>query len=502
MLRNHIFDPCNRNCRDMKNHLASFLLTALSSALCGQGALAQEYCPRAGMMPPTVTTAPITDIGSFSATGGGNVTDDGGGTITMRGVVWGTAPAPTVDDGLTDDGTGMGSFTSTLTGLSPDITYYVRAFAANASGIGYGNEVSFSILPPAIPNDPTVPATNCGSATVSRNGTPPSGVIWYWQGTSCGTSTGLGSGASYTAGASGTYYIRAYESSTDLWSSGCGSVSVTVIDVPSQPGTISGSTTVCSGVQQTYSISAVSGATGYTWSYSGGGTPSGTGVSATLTPTSSGTLTVTADNACGSSTQRTLSITVSNATQHTCGTCNVHNPALTYGTMTDQEGNTYKTIIIGTQEWMAENLKTSTYRNGDAILTGLDNSQWQNTTEGAWAHYNNNISFECPYGKLYNWYAVDDPRNLCPVGWHVPTDAEWTVLTDFLGGTSVAGGKMKTTGTTGAGTGLWNGSNTAATNESGFSGVPGGGRNDAGGFNNIGANGYWWSSSAASGSSA
>jgi uncharacterized protein (TIGR02145 family) len=187
--------------------------------------------------------------------------------------------------------------------------------------------------------------------------------------------------------------------------------------------------------------------------------------------------------------------TTTGTTLHTCGAANVHNPNLTYGSMTDQEGNVYKTIMIGTQEWMAENLNTSVYRNGDAIPTNLDDAIWQGTTSGAWAYYNNDASYACPYGKLYNWYACVDARQLCPVGWHVPTDAEWTVLTDFLGGEAVAGGKMKTTGTIEAATGLWYSPNTGATNSSGFSGAPGGVRFGNGDYGNIGGNGYWWSSS-------
>ena len=163
--------------------------------------------------------------------------------------------------------------------------------------------------------------------------------------------------------------------------------------------------------------------------------------------------------------------------------------------MTDQEGNVYKTIVIGTQEWMAENLNTSIYRNGDAIPTNLDNAAWQNTTSGAWAYYSNDASYACPYGKLYNWYTCVDARQLCPTGWHVPTDAEWTVLTNYLDGESVAGGKMKTTGTIEAATGLWYSPNADATNSSGFSGAPGGGRDGSGGYNSIGDDGVWWSSS-------
>ena len=189
---------------------------------------------------------------------------------------------------------------------------------------------------------------------------------------------------------------------------------------------------------------------------------------------------------------------VSGVSAHSCGTPNIHNPDLTYGTMTDQEGNVYKTIVIGTQEWMAENLNASIYRNGDAIPTGLSNAEWQNTINtqlGAWAYYNNDASYACPYGKLYNWYACVDARQLCPVGWHVPTDAEWTVLTNYLGGEAQAGGKMKTTGTIEAATGLWYSPNTGATNSSGFSGAPGSYLNYSGEYNPISYNVYWWSSS-------
>jgi uncharacterized protein (TIGR02145 family) len=178
-------------------------------------------------------------------------------------------------------------------------------------------------------------------------------------------------------------------------------------------------------------------------------------------------------------------------TLHTCGAPNVHNPDLTYGTMTDQEGNVYKTIVIGTQEWMAENLNTSIYRNGDAIATNLDIIAWEATSSGAWSYYNNDENNTCPYGKLYNWYTCVDARGLCPAGWHVPSDGEWTVLMGFLGGASEAGGKMKSTGTSQELTGLWSSPNFEATNSSGFSAIPGGNRSN--GYSDAGNIGYYWS---------
>jgi uncharacterized protein (TIGR02145 family) len=154
---------------------------------------------------------------------------------------------------------------------------------------------------------------------------------------------------------------------------------------------------------------------------------------------------------------------------------------------TDIDGNTYTSIIINGQEWMQQNLAVTKYRNGDPIPTGLSNTTWQNTTNGAYAIYNNDAANNTLYGKLYNWYAVNDSRGLCPTGWHVPSDAEWTTLETNLGGSSVAGGKMKAT------TG-WNSPNTGATNESGFTGFPGGYRDTNGSYLFIGFIGHWWSS--------
>jgi len=147
-------------------------------------------------------------------------------------------------------------------------------------------------------------------------------------------------------------------------------------------------------------------------------------------------------------------------------------------------------VQIGNQIWTQKNLDVTTYRNGDVIPQVQDASTWSNLTTGAWCYYQNNTANGTIYGKLYNWYAVNDPRGLAPNGYHIPSDAEWTILTDYLGGASIAGGKMKE-----AGTSHWLSPNAYATNLSGFRGLPGGFRNVNGNFNSIGANGYWWSSS-------
>jgi uncharacterized protein (TIGR02145 family) len=172
------------------------------------------------------------------------------------------------------------------------------------------------------------------------------------------------------------------------------------------------------------------------------------------------------------------------------------------GSVTDVDGNSYNTVTIGTQVWMKENLKASKYRNGDAIPTNLDNAAWINTTTGAFAIYNNDAANNTTYGKLYNWYAVADPRGLCPAGWHVPTDHDWQILTKYLDPaadttqccSNTAGGKMKSTGTLQAATGYWQDPNTDATNSSGFTGLPGGGRAFNGPYFAFSQYGYWWSS--------
>jgi len=144
---------------------------------------------------------------------------------------------------------------------------------------------------------------------------------------------------------------------------------------------------------------------------------------------------------------------------------------------------------------MAENLRTTKYQNGDAIPNVTDSISWKNLTTGAWCYYNNDASnVQRKYGKLYNWYAATDSRNIAPKGWHVPSDAEWSTLTTYLGGEEVAGGKLKETGTFNWGSFNWGSSNTGATNETGFSAIPGGLRNFVGTFIFLGYGGYWWSS--------
>jgi len=157
--------------------------------------------------------------------------------------------------------------------------------------------------------------------------------------------------------------------------------------------------------------------------------------------------------------------------------------------VTDIDGYIYEAVGIGDQIWMAENLKVTHYNNGDDILTGYTDGEWHQLQAGAYAVYDDDPSNSDTYGKLYNWHAVDDDRGVCPEGWHVPSYEEWTILTDYLGGTSVAGGKMKE-----AGFDHWNSPNTGATNESGFTGLAAGYRNGSSGhYSAMLIHGYFWS---------
>jgi uncharacterized protein (TIGR02145 family) len=396
----------------------------------------------------------------------------------------------------------------------------------------------------------SITALSCSTATNSGTLT---------QGTAA---SGVSSSVPYTGGNGGTHGGQTVNStgvtgltatlSAGTFASGAGSLTYTIIGTPANSGTASfalsiggqtctlsrtvnapvGSITALTCASATNSGTLTQGvaASGVSSSvpYTGGngGTHGGqtvnstgvTGLTATLTAgtfaNGSGSLTYTITGTPVSSGTASFALSIggqtctltrtvnangqTGITAHTCGATNVHNPAKTYGTMTDQQGNVYKTIVIGTQMWMAENLKTTIYRNGDAIANAdtIDDAQFANLTTGAWCFYNYS-QYDCPYGKLYNWYAVADPRNVCPTGWHVPTHAEWTTLTSFLGGEEVAGDKLKSTGTQ-----YWYLPNTDANNESGFSGLPGGNRPDVDLAGSPGADGRWWSSTESSATSA
>ena len=283
-------------------------------------------CIKNDLTVPIISTSSIVNIATNSATSGGNVTSDGGSAVTSRGVCWNTSPNPTIANSKTTDGSGTGSFTSSITGLTANTTYYVKAYATNSVGTAYGNELSFT--------------TN---------------------------------------------------------------------DIPSINGSV-----------------------------------------------------------------------------------------------TDIDGNVYNTVKIGNQIWMAENLKTQKYQNGDLIDNGSVLGDYSTETEPKyWFAYNDDLNNTAVYGRLYTWYVVTDPRKLCPIDWHVPSDSEWNLLEQNLGMTSIqvqliedisntVGGKIKEVGMS-----HWLSPNTGATDGVGFKALPAGYRRrfykD---FDNKGEYACFWSSSA------
>ena len=377
-------------------------------------------CVKDSPVAPTLTTTDASSIASNTATSGGNITNDGGSEITVRGVCWGTAANPTTADSKTTDGTTIGTFASNLTGLTANTLYHIRAYATNSVGTSYGNDITFTTLanPSVAPTVSTTAVTAIAQTTATSGGnvTSDGGATVTARGVCWGTATNPTIANSKTSDGTGI-------------------------------GTFSGSLT-----------GLIENTTYYVKAYATNSIATSYGNEITF------------------KTQSNVSPIA-------------FNPDLTYGTMTDNNGNVYKTITIGTQTWMAENLKTTKYRNGDPIAN-VTGSSWTSLVTGAYCWYNNDSTiYKSIYGALYNWYSVNDSRNIAPAGWHVATDSEWTTLTTFLGGESVAGVKLKETGIS-----HWLTPNTGSTNNSGFTALPGGNNDKSGSFNLVSYNGYWWSS--------
>jgi uncharacterized protein (TIGR02145 family) len=383
-------------------------------------ALCLTSCKRKPTL-PLVTTTNVTGITQTTATSGGNVTSDGNAEVTSRGVCWNNSENPTVSNSKTSDGTGAGSFTSSLTQLIPGNTYYVKAYATNSEGTAYGSQVSFSSNPILLATLTTTTATSI-------------------------TQTTAVSGGNITSDGGGAISARGV-----CWGKS------------QNPTTAEGKTTDASGTGTfTSNISGLTANTKYYYR-------------------------AYARNSAGDAYGDEKSFTTDQIKK-----------------VTDIDGNIYHYITIGNQIWMTENLKTTRYRNGDPIPTGLSDADWYGTTSGAYVIYNNDNINNDIFGKLYNWYAVADSRHLCPTDWHEPSDAEWTILETYLikngygfggGGNNIAKSMAATSG--------WNestlagsvGNNQASNNSSGFAALPGGFIHYKGLFDYIGYIGFWWSSS-------
>lgn len=359
---------------------------------------------------PTLTTIPATSITASSFSSGGNISNDGDAPITERGLCWSNNPNPTTANSKTMDGIGTGSFIRTVTGLSLGTTYYVRAYAINSRGTGYGNQITVSTLAATLPS---VSTTSISSLT----------------------------GTSVTSGG----------------------------NVSSDGGAIVSARGVVWSTNQNPNVSLI------TKTENGNGTGSFVSMISNLLPNTTYYLRAYATNSIGTAYGNQISFTT---------------PFFIVGSgVSDIDGNFYPTMILGSQEWMGANLRTTRFADGSNIPNIVDPIAWTQNASSAWCYLNNDASLNSTYGKLYTWYATVDNRNLCPVGWHVPSVSEWVILENFLGGNSIAGGRLKEVGTVN-----WLSPNTGATNESNLSFVPGSSRSTTGQSFGLGYAGVYWTS--------
>ena len=576
---------------------------------------------------PTLNTTAVSSVQNTTAISGGTISSDGGSAVTARGVCWSTVPGPTVAlASKTNNGSGTGSYTSNITGLSKNTTYYLRAYATNEVGTAYGNEISFTTLNlpvdidgnaydtvvigtqvwmsknlrvskyrngdpiPSNLSDATWSSTTSGAYAIYNNTSANDSIYgklynWYavadprglcpvgwhvpyeneWQileitlgmpsgelnntsfrgnlqniggqikavnplwlppnlgATNSSVFTGLPAGLRYN---NGTFSNNGYDG--NWWTSTSNSLTSSFSRTVwyGNPGLARYGPSKNFGysirciknvipIVSTSLITSISSNSlniGGNVFESGGDSINVRGVCWDTNPNPTTALTSKTTNGTGSGSFTSIATGLQPNTTYyvkayaTNGAGTGYGQQMTFTTLStgqfvDVDGNVYDTVAIGTQVWMSKNLRVSKYRNGDPITTNLTDASWQATNSGAYSIYNNITANDSIYGKLYNWYAVADPRGLCPTGWHVPSDAEWQTLESALGMPAAelnnlfgrgsaqnVGGQMKSVSP------LWLSPNGGATNSSGFSGLPGGNRNPNGPYLNIGLWGYWWSS--------
>jgi uncharacterized protein (TIGR02145 family) len=462
------------------------------------------------LLTPDIYTVKASDVSQTAATTGGYITSDGGSTITARGVCWSTNNSPTFNDNKTLDGEGSGNFTSKLSGLALNTTYYVCAYATNNAGTSYGKILSFktsSATPPVVStssaNEISQTYATCGGSVTGDGYAPPvteRGVCWISNATPkitdnkivCGSGTGSFSGKITGLNSNTHYYVRAYAINSVGISYGYSTEFTTPHEVwLPQPVILQVKGITLSSLIVEGKISDANYGTiterGFCWNTTGkptindNKTSDGNGLGRfshyinNLRENTTYYLCVYATNEAGTGYGDVYSFTTSSKSDIT---------------VSDIDGNKYHTVTLGNQVWMVENLKTTRYKNGDAIPNITDQTAWVNLGTGAYCDYANNPDNSQIYGRLYNWYAVNDSRKLAPEGWHIATYEEWSTLIDYLGGSEVAGGKLKESGLE-----HWLSPNTDASNETGFTALPGGERNYNFDFRNYKNYGYWWCAS-------
>jgi uncharacterized protein (TIGR02145 family) len=352
---------------------------------------------------PLVSTGSISYLSINAAGIKSEVISEGGSPVTARGVCWSTLPQPTINDSKTNKGTGPGSFTSDISGLEMNVLYYVRAYATNSDGTSYGGIVSFRTT--------HLPVLSTSEAAYATQSTMVSGGVILDDGGQLVIKRGV---------CWSTHSMPTVDDPKTIDGEGGGSFSSLITGM---------------SINTTYYLRAYA---------------------STLLGTGYG------NEIIGKTTD--------------------------YGIVADHDGNIYKTVTINDQTWMAENLKVIHYRNGDPIPNVPSYTLWPTLLTGAYCLYWDNESIASIYGKLYNYYAATDERNICPVGWHVPGHSDWSQLINFVGNEENAGGILKEKGLV-----HWSTPNLAATNSYYFNFLPAGYRDEGfiSGLNEV--TGYWTS---------
>jgi uncharacterized protein (TIGR02145 family) len=464
---------------------------------------------------PFQITANLAEVTQVTATIKVTVKSNNGEDVVSRGVCWNLQSIPTVDNYTTLDGFGTGDFTSKLTKLRSNSIYYFRGYVTTKSGTYYGNQFTFQTYPSQAAvlttnpvTDITLNSATSGGVVISDSHEPvlEKGICWsilsspssfnadfYGGKTTEGPGTGSFIGKMTGLKKKTTYYVCAYAVSAVGESYGAvySFKTATIVELP-QSNTLG-----ITGITLTSAI-------GFGLITSNGDgiiTEKGVCWSTGSTPTINDNKSVDEDTVNKNSISAYISGLEKN-TNYYLRTYVINSAGVGYGsimifktgkindeTVTDIDGNIYHSVTIGSQVWMIENLKTTRFRDGSNITNITDKDKWNTMTVGAYCDYDNNASNSNTYGRLYNWYAVTDSRKIAPQGWRIPTDADWQGLSQYLGGEDIAGGKLKEDGLT-----HWASPNSSATNETGFTGLPGGRRDTTYFFENINYNGYFWTS--------
>jgi uncharacterized protein (TIGR02145 family) len=458
-------------------------------------------CKKDKHTPPVLTTIAVTEISYTSAISGGNVTNEGGASVISRGICWNTSADPTILHSKTIESPGMGAFISNITQITPNTKYFVRAYATNSAGTGYGNPVTFTSLSVEVPvlitaeitSITQITAVSGGNITDDKGGSVTArGVCWgisenpTISDSKTSDASGIGIFASSLTGLIGntSYYVRAYATNS------AGTQYGNQVNFKTSPLMPAIATETVS------SISLTSSNSGGTISNDGGAPVTSRGVcwstsqkpTITDSKTDNGTGTGIFNSSVNGLTANTTYYIRAYAT-NSAGTAYGNERSFKTYAANDIEGNLYNSVTIGTQTWLSENLKTTRFNDNSSIPLVSDSITWLSLTSPAYCWYKNDESNnKVTYGALYNWYTVNTGK-LCPIGWHVPTSDEFTTLTNFLGGIGAAGGKIKEVGTD-----HWLSPNTSATNESGFTALPAGQRGAVAEFVHHGMLATFWTS--------